>query len=162
MCASCWKNLASFLEWISSVRWHVACHVGSLLWKSHLKSSLTKLHHTLVILKMQRNFFNFVCCNMPWSSLSLHILTLFRFMALLGFAYISALLCLGFPHFEGHFCESQHTLLRSCVSQRLFLFSYKQDVPVQVNKDHSTKPGWLGDHNYAKVYLHWLLCSSLY
>ena len=70
---------------------------------------------------------------------------------------------LVFRHFEGNFAMCNTSDCSAHVSQAFSLkLCCEQAVPVQVNKDHSTKPEWLGDHNSAKVYLHWILCLSLY
>lgn len=147
----------------------VTCHVGSLSWKSHLKPSLTELRQGLFILKMQPKFFNFVCCNLSVLIFSIFVYSSFRcIIALLGFSYVSTLLFLVFLHVEGNFVSHCHNdsiivaYLFEFMSQASGFFSdCKQEVPVQVNKDHSTKPEWLEDHNSAKVYLQWALCSIL-
>ena len=117
---------------------------------------LNRATSQLVQLKMLPKFFNFIFYNLSCSSLSLPILISLRFIiALLGFAYVSTLFILVFLPFESNFASRNILDYGVDVSEAFSLkLCGKQVVPVQVNKDHSTKPGWLGDHNSAKVYLH--------
>ena len=83
------------------------------------------------------------------------------YYCLVGFAYVSTLFILVFLPFEGNFASRNILDYSVDVSEALSLkLCRKQVIPVQVNKDHSTKPGWLGDHNSAKVYLNKAPCLS--